>query len=136
MRDRRADYLRRLFMERCATRERGPACDAAPRDRRVWPAFYAEGGAVGRPAALPGVFSEDGVTGSSPLGPARDGRIAIMTMVYNEITNLPIWIGHYRRTAPSANLFVIDHGSDDGCTTLEPAVTRIPLPRDELDERD
>ena len=91
---------------------------------------------MGRPAALPGIFSEDGVTGSSPLMPPRHERIAIMTMVYNESTNLPIWIGHYRRTAPSANLFVIDHGSDDGSTAPVSGVTRIPLPRGELDERD
>jgi Glycosyl transferase family 2 len=91
---------------------------------------------VGRPAALPGIFSEDGVTGSSSLAPARHGPIAIMTMVYNESTNLPIWIGHYRRTAPSANLFVIDHGSDDGSIAQESGVTRIPLPRDQMDERD
>jgi hypothetical protein len=67
-----------------------------------------------------------------PHGP---GRIAIVTMAYNERVNLPIWIGHYYRTAPSATLFVVDHGSDDGSTAaLGPGITRIPLPRDELDE--
>ena len=76
------------------------------------------------------------MTGSSPLAAARRGTIAIMTMVYNESTNLPIWIRHYRRTAPNANLFVIDHSSDDGSTSVVSGVTRIPLPRDELDERD
>ena len=59
-----------------------------------------------------------------------------MTMVYNEHTNLPIWLRHYRHVAPTANLFVIDHSSDDGSTALLPGVTRIPLPRYELDERD
>lgn len=91
---------------------------------------------MGRPAALPGILSENIVTGSPPLAPARQGTIAIVTMVYNESTNLPIWLRHYRRTAPSANLFVIDHGSDDGSTTGVSGVTRIPLPRNEFDERD
>ncbi len=77
---------------------------------------------------------------SSPVVPARhsgrEGKIAIMTMVYNESTNLPIWLRHYRRIAPTANLFVIDHSSDDGSTALLSGATRIPLPRDELDEHD
>src|SRR5439155_461075 len=114
----------------------GSSCDAPARGRRVWPAVYSKGGAVGRPATVPGILSEDRVTPSSLLVPARHGRIAIMTMVYNEHTNLPVWLRHYRRTAPTANLFVIDHSSDDGSTALLPGVTRIPLPRHELDERD
>lgn len=87
---------------------------------------------------------------SSPAGqalPAADapavraprpgsGTIAIVTMVYNESVNLPIWLNHYRRTAPSAALFVIDHSSDDGSTDHLPGVSKIPLPRRELDERD
>jgi len=80
------------------------------------------------------------VNPSSALAPARhsgsEGKIAIMTMVYNESTNLPIWLRHYRRIAPTANLFVIDHSSDDGSTALLSGATRIPLPRDELDEHD
>jgi hypothetical protein len=95
---------------------------------------------MGRPAALPGLFQENGVT-SSPSLPSdrragRAGSIAIMTMVYNESTNLPIWLRHYRRTAPSANLFVIDHASNDRSTDQLPGVSKIPLPRDELDEHD
>ena len=73
---------------------------------------------------------------SSPLAPAGPGKIAIMTMVYNERINLPIWIRHYRRVAPSAFLFVIDHSSDDGSTGFLFGVNKIPLPRDQLDERD
>ncbi len=95
---------------------------------------------MGWPAALPGILPENGVTSSPPLPPGprarRAGAIAIMTMVYNESANLPIWLRHYRRTAPSANLFVIDHSSDDGSTDQLPYATKIPLPRDELDERD
>ena len=59
-----------------------------------------------------------------------------MTMVYNERTNLPIWIRHYHRVAPSAALFVIDHSSDDRSTGFLFGVHKIPLPRHEFDERD
>jgi hypothetical protein len=61
-------------------------------------------------------------------------KIAIITMVYNESFNLPIWIKHYRRTAPNANLFVVDHSSDDGSTDNLSGVNKIALPRDKLDE--
>ncbi len=95
---------------------------------------------MGRPAALSGILSEDGVNPSSRAAPTlhsgKAGKIAIMTMVYNESTNLPIWLRHYRRIAPSANLFVIDHSSDDGSTALLYGAHKIPLPRDELDEGD
>jgi glycosyl transferase family 2 len=72
--------------------------------------------------------------GRRPHG--RAGRIAIITMVYNERVNLPVWLAHYRRTAPGANLFVIDHASDDGSTDDLHGVTKIPLPRDRFDEID
>ncbi len=95
---------------------------------------------MGWPATLPSLLPEDGVRPSSAATPARHsgrtGKIAIMTMVYNESTNLPIWLRHYRRVAPTANLFVIDHSSDDGSTALLSGATKIPLPRDELDEHD
>jgi hypothetical protein len=61
-------------------------------------------------------------------------KIAIVTMVYNESVNLPIWIRHYRRAAPGATLFVIDHSSDDGSTDHIPEVNKLPLPRNEMDE--
>lgn len=77
------------------------------------------------------------MTGAAPP-PASAPRcaIAIITMVYNESTNLPIWVGHYHRMAPSAALFVVDHSSSDGSTARVSGVNRIPLPRDKLDERD
>jgi len=80
------------------------------------------------------------VNPSSRAAPSRHSdsasKIAIMTMVYNESTNLPIWLRHYRRIAPGATLFVIDHASDDGSTALLYGAHNIPLPRHELDERD
>lgn len=67
---------------------------------------------------------------------SRAGTLAIITMAYNESLNLPIWLSHYRRTAPGAKLFVIDHSSDDGSTDDLPGVTTIPLPQGRLDEVD
>jgi hypothetical protein len=60
--------------------------------------------------------------------------VAVMTMAYNENVNLPIWRDHYRRALPHGELFVIDHGSDDGSTTGLQGVSRIPLPRRRMDE--
>lgn len=61
-------------------------------------------------------------------------NIAIVTMVYNEKVNLPIWIRYYREAVPSATLFVIDHCSDDRSTEHLPGVNKLPLPRKEVDE--
>ena len=57
-----------------------------------------------------------------------------MTMVFNESVNLPLWVDYYRRTAPAAALFVVDHGSDDGSTENLAGVHTIPLPRTPMDE--
>jgi hypothetical protein len=47
-----------------------------------------------------------------------------------------LWLGYYRRAAPSAQLIVVDHASDDGSTDNLAGVCRIPLPRDAHDEND
>jgi hypothetical protein len=65
---------------------------------------------------------------------SRSALVAVMTMAYNENVNLPIWRDHYRRTLPHGELFVIDHGSDDGSVTGLPGINRIPLPRRTMDE--
>src|ERR1051326_102476 len=62
-------------------------------------------------------------------------RIAIVTMVYNERVNLPLWIRHYKSHCPGAMLFVLDHGSDDGTTTGLDGVNVIPLPRTPFDDQ-
>jgi hypothetical protein len=62
-------------------------------------------------------------------------HIAIVTMVYNERINLPIWIRHYSAHCPGAILFVIDHGSDDGSTQGLAGVNLIPLPRSPFDDQ-
>jgi hypothetical protein len=61
-------------------------------------------------------------------------NIAIVTMVYNERVNLPIWIRHYSAHCPGAALFVIDHGSDDG-STRGLGVNLVPLPRSPFDDQ-
>jgi hypothetical protein len=60
--------------------------------------------------------------------------LAVVTKVFNEHVNLPIWIRHYRRQCPTATLFVIDHGSTDGSTRDLQGVNLIPLPRTPYDD--
>jgi hypothetical protein len=67
-------------------------------------------------------------------GAARKPAVAVVTMAYNESANLPIWRDHYRRAVPHGELFVVDHGSDDGSATGLHGVSRIPLPRRTMDE--
>jgi hypothetical protein len=62
-------------------------------------------------------------------------HIAIVTMVYNESINLPIWIRHYKAHCPGATLFVIDHGSDDGTTNGLSGVNLVPFPRTPFDDQ-
>ena len=62
-------------------------------------------------------------------------QIAIITMVYNEHANLPLWIRHYTSHCPGATLFVLDHGSDDGSTHGLTGVNLIPLPRTPFDDQ-
>ncbi|RAI00865.1 hypothetical protein DLJ53_16665 [Acuticoccus sediminis] len=59
-------------------------------------------------------------------------RICVWTMVYNESFNLPIWLRYYGRQFGEENLFVVDHGSDDGSTDNIGAANRIRLPRSEV----
>jgi len=59
---------------------------------------------------------------------------AVITFVYNEAVNLPIWQKYYGRIFGGENLFIIDHGSSDGSTGLVGRANKILLPRTELDE--
>ena len=60
-------------------------------------------------------------------------KIAAVTMVYNEPDMLPVWLRYYGGQVGSDRCYVIDHGSDDGCTAgLAANVVRIP--RSALDE--
>lgn len=122
----------------------GSGTAADPAAARRW---HETAAGQGRPAAAAKLEIASARVAASPLreetddlprrtGSARPGTIAIITMVYNERVNLPIWLRHYRRTAPTAALFVIDHASDDGSTDNLAGVNKIPIPRETLDEID
>jgi hypothetical protein len=70
--------------------------------------------------------------------PVRHGkrtmRKAIVTFVYNELINLPIWRRYYGGIFGEENLFVIDHSSTDGSTADVGRINKILLAREELDE--
>lgn len=54
-------------------------------------------------------------------------KVACVTMVYNEVDFLPLWIAYYSKALGIDNLYVIDDGSDDGSTSLSGVnVIRIP----------
>lgn len=59
------------------------------------------------------------------------GRLAIVTLVRNEPFFLPRWLEYYGRTG--ADLYVLDHESDDGSTDNLPGVT-VATVRHELCE--
>jgi Glycosyl transferase family 2 len=59
---------------------------------------------------------------------------AVVTFVYNEAVNLPIWLRYYGEAFGDRNLFVIDHSSTDGSTANLGDVNRLWLAREELDE--
>jgi glycosyltransferase involved in cell wall biosynthesis len=61
-------------------------------------------------------------------------NVAIITRVFNESVNLPIWLRHYRAQCPDAALFVVDHGSTDGSTRDLQGVHRVPLRRSPFDD--
>ncbi len=59
--------------------------------------------------------------------------LAIVTFVFNEKRQLPRWIKHYSKQVSSiGDLWIIDHGSNDGSTTeLESEINLIALDREE-----
>lgn len=60
-------------------------------------------------------------------------RAAIITMVYNEKRNLPLWYRYYGAQLGYENLYVIDHGSTDGSVDAK-ICNQIRLPRTPYDE--
>jgi hypothetical protein len=50
-------------------------------------------------------------------------------MVYNEPVYLPMWLKYYGSQLGYQNLFVIDHGTDDGSTNDVMGASRVCLPR-------
>ena len=61
---------------------------------------------------------------------------AAVTIVYNEKINLPIWIQYYGSLFGRENLYVLDHGSNDGSTESLGAVNVIKIPRHKFDENE
>ena len=61
-------------------------------------------------------------------------KIAALTCAYNESVNLPIWRRYYGAQLGEENLFLIDHGSDDGSTDGLGIVNRIRLPHTPFDD--
>ncbi len=61
-------------------------------------------------------------------------QTAVITHVFNESVNLPIWIAHYGRNFGTANLYVFDHGSTDGSTSGLGQVNVIRVPHTPFDD--
>lgn len=60
-------------------------------------------------------------------------RSAAITMVYNEAVFLPLWLDYYGKNLGYDNLYIIDHGSDDGSTTRIPGNV-LKIPRTDFDD--
>jgi hypothetical protein len=66
--------------------------------------------------------------------PKPTGRIAALTIAYNERVMLPLWAKYYAAEFGAENLFVIDQGSDQEYGDLLPkGVNIIRVPRDMFD---
>jgi hypothetical protein len=57
---------------------------------------------------------------------------AVLTMVRNEAVFFPIWLAYYGRFFAPEDIYVLDHGSDDGSTSREGFV-RIPISHPTVD---
>jgi Glycosyl transferase family 2 len=62
-------------------------------------------------------------------------NVAVVTFVYNEAINLPIWLRYYGKLFGEKSLFVIDHSSYDGSTRDLQWASKLLIPRDALEER-
>ena len=60
--------------------------------------------------------------------------VAAVTMVYNEPEFLPIWIKYYGEQFGKDNLYIIDHGTDDGSTSDCYPANVIKIPRTAKDD--
>lgn len=61
--------------------------------------------------------------------------VAVLTMVYNEPEFVPIWIKYYGSIFPQSQLYIIDHGSDDGSLDQVGKVNIIRIPRTPKDNQ-
>lgn len=68
------------------------------------------------------------------LAPRPEGRIAALTIAYNEFVMLPLWARYYEKYFGAENLFVIDQSSDGIYDNILPrGVNIIRIPRDAFD---
>jgi hypothetical protein len=141
-----------LVTVRCITLARYPAGDdvSAAIEHRAKPWVVSHGGPHQDASANNAGVRQPNLVGKSCERASAEGhwqpptrvneprdlpRTAVVTMVYNERINLPIWIRHYTSHCPGATLFVIDHGSDDGSTNDLLGVTVIPFPHTPFDDQ-
>ncbi|WP_310962373.1 glycosyltransferase family 2 protein [Nocardioides terrisoli] len=62
---------------------------------------------------------------------ADDTRVAVVTMVRDEGTVLPLWLSHYADQVGEDNLYIVDDSSEDGSTDDLPCnVLRVPPVRE------
>jgi hypothetical protein len=59
---------------------------------------------------------------------------AVVTFVYNESVNLPIWRKYYASLFGERNLFIIDHDSSDGSTADLGQINKLWIAKDELND--
>jgi hypothetical protein len=60
--------------------------------------------------------------------------VAVITFVFNESVNLPIWMGYFGGLFGQENLFIVDWGSTDGSTAELGRANKLALPRKAFDE--
>jgi hypothetical protein len=63
-------------------------------------------------------------------------NVAAVTMAYDEPDFLPIWARHYAAQVGPSNCYVIDHGSEDGSTTVDYVrdINIVRVPRSAYDD--
>jgi hypothetical protein len=67
------------------------------------------------------------------LDPPPGKTLAVVTMAYNEIDMLPIWLRYYAAQVGAEACYVIDHGTNDGSTRDLGGANRVRIPRSALD---
>ena len=60
-------------------------------------------------------------------------NVAAVTMGYNEPDFLPIWARHYSTQVGARNCFFVDHGSNDGSTSLPTDINIVRIPHSPFD---
>lgn len=61
-------------------------------------------------------------------------KLAIVTMAYNEPDYIGIWRSYYGKQVGDRNLFIVDHGSDDGSTSGLGDINVMRIPRSPQDD--